>query len=145
MGAVCRIRAGESCLRCPLPCSTSTLKNAQQSKRPTDQLSKNVGIEISYLVYAFFLDIQIIEGKNVQARCTRPEPDCVFVFVFVFVCVCVCVCVSCVCVVIYKIAHNNRAIRPCQPSHSMPLALILPRGGSMILVCVCGCVGVCIY
>ena len=35
------------------------------------------------------------------------------------VCVCVCVC-------IYWIAHN-RAIRPCHPSHSMPLALILPR------------------
>ena len=38
--------------------------------------------------------------------------------------VCVCVCVF---VCIYKIAHN-RAIRPCHPSHSMPLALILPRG-----------------
>ena len=60
-------------------------KNAQQSRRPTDQLSKNVGIEISHLVYAFFLVIQMIEGKNVQARCTRPEPDCVFVFVFVFI------------------------------------------------------------
>ncbi|CAN0260166.1 unnamed protein product [Ascophyllum nodosum] len=23
---------------------------------------------------------------------------------------------------------HNRAIRPCHPSHSMPLALILPRG-----------------
>ena len=36
----------------------------------------------------------------------------------------------CVCVCIYLIAHN-RAIRPCHPSHSMPLALmlILPRGG----------------
>ena len=28
---------------------------------------------------------------------------------------------------IYLIAHN-RAIRPCHPNHSMPLALILPRG-----------------
>ena len=34
---------------------------------------------------------------------------------------------ACVCVCIYEIAHN-RAIRPCHPSHSMPLALILPRG-----------------
>ena len=42
------------------------------------------------------------------------------------VCVCVCVC-------IYQIAHN-RAIRPCHPSHSMPLALILPRGDN---VCMC--------
>ena len=41
--------------------------------------------------------------------------------------VCVCVCVLCVCVCIYQIAHN-RAIRPCHPSHSMPLALIFPRG-----------------
>ena len=57
-------------------------------------------------------------------------------------CVCVCVVCVCVCVCIYKTAHN-RAIRPCQPSHSMPLALILPRGGSMILVCVCVCV--CVY
>ena len=32
-----------------------------------------------------------------------------------------------VCMFIYQIAHN-RAIRPCHPSHSMPLALILPRG-----------------
>ena len=38
---------------------------------------------------------------------------------------------------IYLIAHNC-AIRPCHPSHSVPLALILPRG-----VCVCVCV--CIY
>ena len=33
--------------------------------------------------------------------------------------------------------QHNRAIRPCHPSHSMPLALILPRGGG---VCVCVCV-----
>ena len=39
----------------------------------------------------------------------------------------------CVCVCIYEIAYN-RAIRPCHPSHFMPLALILPR------VCVCVCV-----
>ena len=46
----------------------------------------------------------------------------------------------CVCVCIYKIEHN-RAIRPCHPSHSMPLALILPKEESMILcVCVCVCV-----
>ena len=32
-----------------------------------------------------------------------------------------------VCMYIYEIAHN-RAIRPCHPSHSMPLALILPSG-----------------
>ena len=30
------------------------------------------------------------------------------------------------CVCIYEIAHN-RAIRPCHPSHSMPLVLILPH------------------
>ena len=47
-------------------------------------------------------------------------------------CVCVCVC-------IYKIVHY-RAIRPSHPSHSMPLALILPRG-----VCVCVCVCVCVF
>ena len=56
-----------------------------------------------------------------------------------------CVCV-CVCVCIYQIAHNH-AIRPCHPSHSMPLALILPR----VCVCVCVCVfiklhiTVCVY
>ena len=41
-------------------------------------------------------------------------------------CVCVCVCV-------YLLNAHNHAIRPCHPSHSMPLALILP-------VCVCVCV-----
>ena len=35
---------------------------------------------------------------------------------------------ACVCVCIFLIDHK-RAIRPCHPSHSMPLALILPRGG----------------
>ena len=40
-------------------------------------------------------------------------------------CVCVCVC-------IYEIAHK-RAIRPCHPTRYMPLSLVLPRGGSMIL------------
>ena len=52
-----------------------------------------------------------------------------------------CVCV-CVCVCVYKIA-NNRAIRPwCYPSHSMPLALFLPREDQVynLLVCVCACV-----
>ena len=45
--------------------------------------------------------------------------------VSVFVCVCVCVSVSvCVCACIYEIVRN-RAIRPCHPSHPMPLALIL--------------------
>ena len=39
------------------------------------------------------------------------------------------------CVCIYEIAHN-RAIWPCHPSHSMPLALILPRGDQWYL-CVC--------
>ena len=34
---------------------------------------------------------------------------------------------------IYQIAHN-RAIRPCHPSHSMPLALILPRGDQWYLL-----------
>ena len=33
----------------------------------------------------------------------------------------------CACVCIYSIVHN-RAIRPCHPSHSTTLALILPRG-----------------
>ena len=55
---------------------------------------------------------------HVLARFPLRKPECVY-------CVCVCVCVCVVC--IYKIAHN-RAIRPCHPSHSMPLALILPRG-----------------
>ena len=50
------------------------------------------------------------------------------------VCMCVCVC-------IYSIAHN-RAIRPCHPSHSMPLALILAGGDQM---CVCVCVCVCVF
>ena len=61
----------------------------------------------------------------------------------------VCVCV-CVCVCVYYIAHNNRAIRPCRPSHSISLAVVLPRGGSMIqttktlcvYLCVCVCIGV---
>ena len=41
----------------------------------------------------------------------------------------------CVCVCIYQSAHN-RAIRPCHPSHSMPLALILAREDQWYL-CVC--------
>ena len=55
---------------------------------------------------------------------------CMYVFMYVsmylsmFVCVYVCMYV---CMYIYWIAHN-RAIRPCHPSHSMPLALVLPRG-----------------
>ena len=65
-------------------------------------------------------------------------------------CVCVCVCVyllNCVCVFI-KLHITAQSGLPCHPSHSMPLALILPRG-SMILVtktsdqtrvCVCVCV-----
>ena len=85
---------------------------------------------------------------------------CVFVCVSVCMCLCLCLCVCvfvklhitaqsgpvilgvcvyllncacvCVCARIYEIAHN-RAIRRCHPSHSMPLALILPRGA----VCVC--------
>ena len=43
---------------------------------------------------------------------------CVFMYVCMYACMYVC---------IYLIAHNH-AIRPCHPSHSMPLALILPRG-----------------
>ena len=50
-----------------------------------------------------------------------------------YVCVCVCVCVC-----IYYIAHNH-AIRPCHPSHSMPLALILCVC-VFIKLCVCVCV-----
>ena len=38
-----------------------------------------------------------------------------------------------VCMYIYQIAHN-RAIRPCHPSPSMPLALILPRGDQWYLL-----------
>ena len=35
---------------------------------------------------------------------------------------------------VYWIAHNNHAaIRPCHSGYSMPLALALPRGGSVIL------------
>ena len=74
-------------------------------------------------------------------------------------CVCVCVCVFiklhitaqsdpvilafdasrivppkvCACVCVYEIAHN-RAIRPCHPSHYIPLALIHPRRD--VFVCV---------
>ena len=33
--------------------------------------------------------------------------------------------------------QHNRANRPCHPSHSMPLALILPRGDQCECVCVC--------
>ena len=43
-----------------------------------------------------------------------------------------------VCMYIYKIAHN-RAIRPCHPSHSMPLALILPRRDQCMYVCMYVC------
>ena len=35
--------------------------------------------------------------------------------------------------------QHNRAIRPCHPSHYMPLALILPKGGLCVGVWVCGC------
>ena len=41
-------------------------------------------------------------------------------------CVCVCVCN-------YQIAHN-RAFRPCHPSQSMLLALVLPRRDGLISV-----------
>ena len=53
------------------------------------------------------------------------------------VCACVCVCVFgvCVCVCIYEIAHNP-AIRPCHPSHSMPLIILVTKTS----VCVCVCV-----
>ena len=37
--------------------------------------------------------------------------------------------------------QHNRAIRPCHPSHSMPLALILPR----VCVCMSVCMYVCIF
>ena len=51
--------------------------------------------------------------------------------------VCVCVCVR-----IYRIEHN-RAIRPCHPSHYIPLALILPLITKTYdhtrQVCVCVC------
>ena len=33
-----------------------------------------------------------------------------------------------VCVCVYLLIAHNRAIRPCQPCHSMPLALIFPMG-----------------
>ena len=46
------------------------------------------------------------------------------------------VCYACVCVRIHLIVHN-RAIRPCHPSHSMPLALILPRGRQLHLLRKC--------
>ena len=74
----------------------------------------------------------------------------------VCVCICVCLCV-CVSVCIYQIAHN-RAIRPCNSSHSRPLALcvcvcvfiklhITAQSGPVILVILghshCACV--CIY
>ena len=41
----------------------------------------------------------------------------------------------------HKHTHtHNRAIRPCHPSHSMPLALILPRGDQWYLLRGCMCV-----
>ena len=42
---------------------------------------------------------------------------------------------------------HNRATRPCHPSHSMPLALILPRGDQWYLLRkpVCMCVCVCVF
>ena len=43
-----------------------------------------------------------------------------------------CVCV-CVCVCVFIKLYISRAIRRCHPSHSMPLALIFPRG---LYVCV---------
>ena len=58
-----------------------------------------------------------------------------------------------VCMYIYSIAHN-RAIRPCHPSHSMPLALILPRGDRWYLLrkplirrdrCMYVCIVACLF
>ena len=51
-----------------------------------------------------------------------------------------------VCMHIYEIAHN-RAIRPpCHPSHSIPLALILPRGiNDTMYICMYVCMYVCIF
>ena len=39
-------------------------------------------------------------------------------------------------VCIYYIEHNG-ANRPCHPRHFMPLVLVLPMGGPMILVTMC--------
>ena len=42
--------------------------------------------------------------------------------------------------------QHNHAIRPCHPSHSMPLALILPRGDQCMYVCTYVlCMYVCMY
>ena len=38
-----------------------------------------------------------------------------------------------------ELTRKDRAIRPCHPSHSMPLALILPR------VCVCVCIFIILH
>ena len=58
------------------------------------------------------------------------ENDCMYACTYVCMYVCMyvgmLVCMY-VCMYIYKIAHN-RAIWTCYPSHSMPFALILPRG-----------------
>ena len=74
----------------------------------------------------------------------------------------------CVCACVYLLITQNRAIRPCRPSHSMPLALTLPRGDQRYLLrksfirrdkgdtlslivqfllklCVCVCVCVCVF
>ena len=48
--------------------------------------------------------------------------------VYVFVCVCVCGCIYvCVCVCVFIDFAHNRRVRPCHSTHSMPLALTLPR------------------
>ena len=51
--------------------------------------------------------------------------------------------ILCVCASIYLFGHVH-AIRPYPPSHSVPLALVLMKGGSIILctktLCVCVCV-----
>ena len=52
----------------------------------------------------------IVRNSACHLSCSMP---------YMHACVCVSVCV-------YEITHN-RAIRRCHPSHSMPLALILPR------------------
>ena len=85
-----------------------------------------------FAIYQVYINIE--EGmrsfkpllKKLPTTSREYLPGMFFYFYFYF-CVCACVCVC----VFIKLHINNRAIRPCHPSHSMPLALILPS------VCVC--------
>ena len=67
---------------------------------------------------------------------------CMYVFIYtqgMYICMC-----------IYLLIVHNRVIRPCHPSHSMPFALIHPRGELAFIfprrdVCIYVCMYVCVY